>query len=67
MEYKYCYIIDFCSIGIFRLDLYSADKKPEDFEDEEDLIHYWGFKTSQCSYMFTNEELDIIEINEPIK
>lgn len=66
MEYKYCYIIDHCSIGIFRLDLYSADKKPEDFENNEDLIRYWGFKPSQCSYIFTDEELDIIEIDKPI-
>lgn len=66
MEEKYCYVFDFCSTGIFCLDLYSADKKPEDFKNNEDLIRYWGFKPSQCSYMFSDEKLDIIEINKPI-
>lgn len=67
MEYKYCYILDFSSAGIFRLDLQNADKKPEDFENDEELICYWGFNSSSCQWMITDEELDIIEVNKPLK
>lgn len=67
MEYKYCYILDFSSAGIFRLDLQNADKKPEDFKYVEDLIRYWGVNPSDCYWMFSDEELDIININKPLK
>lgn len=67
MEYKYCYIMDFAAEMICRLELQAAEKKPEDFEDDEDLIRYWGFNTDQCHWMFSNEELDINFINSPLK
>lgn len=67
MDYKYCYIIDFAAEMICRLDLQSAEKKPEDFEDDEELILYWGFHPSQCHWMFSNEELDINYIDSPLK
>lgn len=67
MEYKYCYILDFSSCGIFCLDLQNADKKPEDFENDEELLRYWGFNPSNCKWMIDDEELDIIKIDKPLK
>lgn len=67
MNYKYCYIIDFAAEMICRLELQAAEKKLEDFEYDEDLIRYWGFKPNQCHWMFSDEELDIIKINKPLK
>lgn len=64
---KYCYVLDFSSSGIFRLNLINADKKPEDFRNDEELLLYCGFKRSQCEYIFTNEKLDIIEVDKPLK
>lgn len=67
MNYKYCYIFDFAAENICRLDLQAAEKKPEDFKDNEDIIRYWGFNPDQCHWMFSNEELDIDFIGSPIK
>lgn len=67
MEYKYCYILDFTAGMICRLELQVAEKKPEDFEDDEDLIRYWGFSPDQCNWMFSDEELDINYIVSPLK
>lgn len=64
---KYCYVLDFSSTGIFRLNLINADKKPEDFANDEDLLQYWGFNPDSCQWMFTNEKLDIVEIDKPLK
>lgn len=67
MNYKYCYILDFSSSMICCLHLECGDKKPEDFEDDEDLLHYWGFNSDECNWMFSNEELDINHICLPLK
>lgn len=64
---KYCYVLDFSSAGIFCLNLINADKKPEDFGNDEELLNYWGFNPDACQWMFTNEKLDIVEINKPLK
>lgn len=66
-KYKYCYILDFDSTGVFCLELENAEKKPEDFKTEEELITYWGFKPSNCSWLLTDEDLDIIVIHKPLK
>lgn len=67
MDYKYCYILDLTAEMICRLELQAAEKKPEDFEDDEDIIRYWGFNPNQCHWMFSDEKLDIVEINKPLK
>lgn len=67
MEQKYCYILDFGSGMLYCLHLECSDKKPEDFEDNEDLIRYWGFNPDQCHWMFSDEELSINHIVLPLK
>lgn len=66
-EEKYCYVLDFSSAGIFRLNLMNADKHCEDFENNEELLRYWGFNPNNCQWMFADEKLDIIEIDKPLK
>lgn len=63
----YCYVFNLSSARIFRLNLMNADKKPEDFENDEELLRYWGFHPSECEWMTTNKELNIIEIDKPLK
>lgn len=63
----YCYILDFSSAGIFRLNLMNADKHYEDFENNEELLRYWGFNPNNCQWMITDEKLDIIEVDKPLK
>lgn len=67
MNYKYCYVIDFAAQMIYRLELQAAKVKPEELEDDEEIIRYWGFKPSQCHWMFSDEELEINYIVSPIK
>ena len=66
MEQKYCYILDFTTGNLHCLHLECGDKKPEDFEDDEDLIRYWGFNPKHCNWMITDEELEINHIVVPV-
>ena len=67
MEYKYCYVFNFAAEMLCRLELQAAEKKLKDFKYAEDLIKYWGFNPDECSWMFSDEELDINFINSPLK
>lgn len=54
---EYLYIMDFSNGGIYEVKL-----KPEDEDiDSEKLLDKYGFKTSQCSWMFTTHKINSIE------
>ena len=59
MEYKYCYIFNYSNITINCIHIESKIKKLSDFNSDEEFIIYWGFKPTECSWMFSIEELDI--------
>lgn len=67
MKENYLYILDYsnCTLNCIHLD--NAEKKEEDFDDCEDLIDYWGFNPDECSWMFTNTKLNVIDIYSPLK
>jgi hypothetical protein len=67
MEENYLYILDYsdCTLNCLHLD--NAEKKEEDFDNVEELIHYWGFNPDECSWMFSSVELDINHIVLPLK
>ena len=67
MEQKYCYVLEYTSGTIHCIHLYAGDKKPEDFETQEDLLKYWGFDPDDCNWMFADEELEINNIVVPFK
>lgn len=53
------YIFDYCTSGIYKI------SNVEEYSPE--LIKSYGFKLSQIEELCTDEDLEIIELNEPIK
>ena len=67
MDPKYCYIFNHENGSVSCIHLECGIYQLSDFEEDEDLIRYWGFKPSQCSWMFTNNEQIITHILKPLK
>ena len=67
MEKEYLYVLDFGNCTINCLHLHNAAKKPENFEDTEELLKYWGFNPKNCSYMYSSSELLLDDIVLPLK
>ena len=67
MDKEYLYVLDFgdCTISCFHP--HNADKKPDDFENTEELLEYWGFNPDTCMYMYSSDELEINNIVVPLK
>ena len=64
---EYLYVLDFGDCIISCLHLHNADKKPDDFEDTEELLRYWGFNPDNCMYMYSSDELELNNIVSPLK
>lgn len=64
-QYKYLYILDYSICGIFYIDL--KDYEITEETSDEDILHHYGFKPSQCSWMLSCEKLNIVDINKPLK
>ena len=74
------YIFDYDRCGIYKIEI-SEDKLTEIVQElikkgyydthseleDEDILNYYGFKASECSWMITDEDLSIEIINEPLK
>ena len=56
---EYIYILDFCTPGIYEIEL---DDRDEDLEIDE-LLDRRGLKSSNCNYMITSEKLELETIN----
>ena len=67
MDEEYLYVLDFSDRTISCLHLHNAKKKPEDFEDTDELLEYWGFNPNTCQYMYSSVELEINDIVVPLK
>lgn len=64
---EYLYVLDFGDCSISCLYLHNANKKPEDFEDTDELLEYWGFNPKNCQYMYSSVELELNHIILPLK
>ena len=67
LDYRYCYILDFTACLLVCIHLDEHSKKWSDFEDDEDLLRYWGFNPDQCHWLFTDEELELTHVYQPLK
>lgn len=67
MEYNYCYVLDYSTGTIHELCINCMNKKVEEFETEDDIIRYWGFHPSNCSWMFSDEKIELNIIVKPEK
>ena len=67
MKQNYCYVLEYTSATINCIHLQNGDKKPEDFETQEDLIKHWGFNPDNCNWMITDEDLEINDVYSPLK
>lgn len=56
---EYIYILDFCTLGIYEIEL---DDEDEDLEIDE-ILDRRGLKSSNCSYMSVSEKLELETIN----
>lgn len=66
-DYHYCYILDFTACLLICIHLDDLNKKWSEFEDDEDFIRYCGFNHNQCHWMFTDDELELTHIYQPLK
>ena len=58
---NFVYILDYEVGLIFEIELTEADKQLE----AEELLDKYGFKSSDCSWMFTENKIDnIIKVDE---
>ena len=58
---NFVYILDYGVGLIFEIELTEADKQLE----AEELLDKYGFRTGECSWMFTENKIDnIIEVYE---
>lgn len=67
MNEEYLYVLDFGDCTINCLYLHGAPKKPDEFENTEELLRYWGFNPDTCMYMYSSDELEINNIVVPLK
>ena len=56
---EYIYILDFCTPGIYEIEL---DDKDEDLEIDE-ILDRRGLKSSNCNYMIVSEKIELETIN----
>lgn len=56
---EYLYVLDFCAPGVYEITL---DDKDENLEIEE-ILDRRGLNSSNCSFMFTSEKLELETIN----
>lgn len=56
---EYLYVLDFCTPGVYEIKL---DDKDKDIEIEE-ILDRRGLKSSNCSFMFVSEKLELETIN----
>lgn len=56
---KYIYVLDFCTLGIYEIEL---DDKDENLEIDE-ILDRRGLKYSNCNYMIVSEKLELETIN----
>lgn len=52
----YIYVLDYCQCSIFEI---KRDKKDEDNDDIEKILHDYGLNTDSCEYMYSKDKLDI--------
>lgn len=67
MEYNYCWILDFTRSQVYCIDLSNPIKPLDSYDNMDDLISDYGFNPNNCQYMFVEEDLEAIRINQPIK
>ena len=67
MEYNYCQVLDFTSARVYCIDLTNPIKPLSAYDNLDDLISDYGLNPNNCQYMFVEEDLDVIHINQPIK
>lgn len=67
MDKEYLYVLDFGDCTISCLHLHNADKKPDEFENTDDLLEYWGLNPDTCMCMYSSDELEINDIVVPLK
>lgn len=59
-NYGYCYILDFCDCTICEIKL---TKEDAELDDAEALLAKYGCSIDSCSYMYSDDKLDITEIS----
>ena len=60
MNKEYCYVLDFSEPGIYEISLQVED---QDLETET-LLDKYDFKEDQCSFMFTDHQLQLNYISK---
>lgn len=63
-NFGHLYILDFCCGTINHIKLTEEDSK---FDNTEDILTRYGFNPDNCQYMYCQDELEIIEIENTIK
>lgn len=52
----YIYVLDYCQCSIFEIKI---NKKDEDNNDIEKILHDYRLSTDDCEYMYSEDKLDI--------
>lgn len=52
----YVYVLDCCQCSIYEIEL---DKEDEDNDDIERILYDYGLNLDECSYMYSEDKLDI--------
>lgn len=52
---EYLYVMDYSDSTISRIDVTNVE-----IDDVEEFLYQYGFKASQCSYMFSDKLIEVV-------
>lgn len=63
---EYCYVLDYSSCSVYELEL---DDREEEHYDEniEEIFRDYDLNPDECSWMFSNDKLDIEKLKRRYK
>lgn len=57
---EFLYVLDYCQSGIYKIKL---DEEDERNDDTEQILYKYGLNIDNCSWMFSEKDLELEEIN----
>lgn len=57
---EFLYVLDYCQSGIYKIKL---DEEDERNDDTERILYKYGLNIDNCSWMFSEKDLELEEIN----
>ena len=65
---KYIYVLDYCSGGLYEIELSKEDEQSIDNECDyssiEDVLEEYGLRGSDCNYMIVDEKIYLETIDK---